>query len=99
MKVRITTGRGWHVDNVGEEFEVYFSEGVFYLEEERNQYGQRFIGPGYCEIVEEPKTLRDEFAMAALGGLFSNNRIEIVNYDQCSKECYKMADAMMEARK
>lgn len=45
----------------------------------------------------EQKTLRDEFAMAALTGvLASESRDSRENF---AAACYKMADAMLEARK
>lgn len=47
------------------------------------------------------KTLRDEFAMAIMGG-FAANASELVlskTPRQCAEYAYKCADAMMEARK
>ena len=46
-------------------------------------------------IVE--KTLRDEFAMAALTALLS--KPFVTKDHQLAKDCYDYADAMMEARK
>lgn len=47
-------------------------------------------------FAPEAKTLRDEFAMAALMGLLSAN-YEFT--DRIAAEIYEIADAMMEARK
>ena len=44
-------------------------------------------------IIE--KTLRDEFAMAALGGINTKD----FNPNEIAKKAYELADAMMEARK
>jgi hypothetical protein len=51
--------------------------------------------------VHDRKTLRDEFAMAALSaltGLMVNLKIEMP-HDELADKVYRMADAMMEARK
>ena len=54
------------------------------------------------EYIVMPKTLRDEFAMAALQG--ETSRTGFKDYDgpgpvEMAVACYKLADAMMEARK
>ena len=51
------------------------------------------------EQQEDKETLRDKFAMAALTGkLASSNLNHNYSYETLAKYCYKMADAMMEAR-
>lgn len=53
----------------------------------------------FKEQSNQQKTLRDEFAMAALSWfLASPNRTDRY-YDNIAAASYKMADAMMEARK
>ena len=47
----------------------------------------------------ETKTLRDEFAMAALMGLMAHPTIRFDSYKAMGEDIYKYADAMMEARK
>jgi hypothetical protein len=44
------------------------------------------------------KTLRDEFAMAAMSIKYGTSGASI-DLSQMAKNCYQMADAMMEARK
>jgi hypothetical protein len=51
-------------------------------------------------ITDQPcKTLRDEFAMAALTGNMANPNIRFQSFDEMATESYQMADAMMKARK
>jgi len=45
----------------------------------------------------EQKTLRDEFAMAALTGVLASDVRD--SRENFAAKCYKMADAMLEARK
>ena len=47
----------------------------------------------------ETKTLRDEFAMAALMGIMAHPTIGFETKEEMGKEMYIVADAMMEARK
>lgn len=56
-------------------------------------------------IVNEPeqkeqseKTLRDEFAMAAIQGLLSDNDVSFETNKEIATACYALADAMMKAR-
>jgi hypothetical protein len=52
------------------------------------------------EVMEPMRTLRDEFAMAALNGSLANSRFDTdFTMRQVAKACYVTADAMMEARK
>ena len=44
------------------------------------------------------KTLRDEFAMAALTGLLADPRLVGMTYATYAGEAYTYADAMLEAR-
>ena len=46
---------------------------------------------------EPPKTLRDEFAIAAMSGLVFNKGLELTLED--INGCYELADSMMEVRK
>ena len=46
---------------------------------------------------QDVKTLRDEFAMAAITGIMATySKIETL---ECAKEAYQIADAMLETRK
>lgn len=47
---------------------------------------------------DEKKTLRDEFAMAALSGLIARAYSES-DWEKLPIICYKLADAMLKARK
>lgn len=59
-------------------------------------------GPHLCAnpaVRYEPPTLRDQFAMAALTGLWSTCvQGEPLDTRRCASLCYKQADAMMIAR-
>lgn len=48
---------------------------------------------------EPIKTLRDEFAMSALSGLLARTDYEKFDPDEWANQAYKIADAMLEARK
>lgn len=48
-------------------------------------------------VVDDPKALRDKFAMAALVTL-CNSRHEIYGPEHVAKVSYEYADAMMKAR-
>jgi hypothetical protein len=50
------------------------------------------------EPSPETKTLRDEFAMAALTGLLAAGDCHAFNSKEMAAEAYRQADAMMEAR-
>lgn len=60
-----------------------------------------------CDIADckahaprcKPKSLRDEFAMAALIGALSAPIWQYTEQNEVAKAAYKYADAMMEARK
>lgn len=58
-------------------------------------------GPGIEMVVHgEPACLRDQLAMAALQGTLASDT-EDFRFDSCEETaawCYKMADAMLEAR-
>ena len=47
----------------------------------------------------ETKTLRDEFAMAALTGLMADPQFKFIDFNDHAEGLYRIADAMMEARK
>lgn len=55
------------------------------------------------ELLYPPKTLRDEFAMAALQGAWAANQLEggtdSFRWPELAKRCYAAADEMMKARK
>ena len=64
--------------------------------------------PGKIQIMEPQMTLRDQFAMAAMTGDWAAQELEThVFADECSDTLlskaatmyYRMADAMLEARK
>lgn len=63
--------------------------------------GSLFGGPQQIRIMEPMKTLRDEFAMAALTGLISTATAKIGASDirAVTFLSYQLADSMMEARK
>ncbi|WPH65967.1 hypothetical protein Mulvp2_20 [Enterobacter phage Mulvp2] len=46
-----------------------------------------------------PPTLRDQFAMSALQGLLVNNWRSEMNDELFTQRAYRLADAMLEARK
>jgi len=54
-----------------------------------------------CEIMHsaEGMTLRDYFAAAAFQGLLINGHHKNVRYSYIAQDAYKLADAMIEARK
>ncbi len=51
---------------------------------------------GGFEMTE--KTLRDEFAMAALNGMASRLTLSCLYDIDCTKQAYKLADAMLAER-
>lgn len=61
------------------------------------QSTEYFIGKSEKQLPEE-KTLRDEFAMAALTGLIANPQ-NMNALKQNAEAAYRYADAMLEARK
>lgn len=46
-----------------------------------------------------PPTLRDQFAMSALQGILANQQCVSFEPDALSRRAYRLADAMLEARK
>ena len=52
---------------------------------------------GDCWRTEYGMDLRDYFAAKAMQGLLSNERIATI--DEFTVKCYRIADAMMKARK
>lgn len=67
-------------------------------------YGYHVLGdnPSYLrnrkEVAEAP-TLRDQFAMAALTGFCAPHDEDWEDYETMAIHAYRVADAMMEARK
>lgn len=60
--------------------------------------------PAQIQILEPVRTLRDEFAMAAMQGLFAGNSdefwVDVSREDlKTHTHAYKWADRMLEARK
>lgn len=59
--------------------------------------------PSNIQIMEPVRTLRDEFAMAAMQGLFSASYdefwVEVKPDIKTTQQAYKWADAMLEVRK
>ncbi len=52
------------------------------------------------DAYHDPKTLRDELAMAALTGLLSASKgAGVINGDELARNAYRFADAMLAARK
>ena len=56
--------------------------------------------PQYYLVTEQPPSLRDRFAMAALTGMLADPGIQVGgSIDKITaKLCYGLADAMMQAR-
>jgi len=50
-----------------------------------------------AQLKDKP-TLRDQFAMVALGRLIQRTNQPITDVDKCTSLAYEFADAMMEAR-
>lgn len=62
-------------------------------------YECSFVFRQYIEEEKElPKSLRDEFAMAALQGLLANPQGKAGHWKEAAKGAYKAADAMMKER-
>lgn len=52
-----------------------------------------------ANFTQPVKTLRDEFAMAALNGaIAANSNYRPVSYDDLAADCYSVADAMLKER-
>jgi len=70
------------------------------LIEKQIQYVQQMMTP---RMIVEERTLRDQFAMAALTGLLANPKLAPTILQKGAswfdKNAYEYADAMMEARK
>ena len=59
-----------------------------------------FTGQQKIRVMEPVKTLRDEFAMAALCGFLSNTDTDLSKPNTVfARVSYQFADAMMESRK
>ena len=78
----------WHCDDCEEEFYCL---------------GKAFLQSGPLTIMEPRATLLDQFAMAAMQGLFSASADEFwINIQACQNttaQAYEWADEMMKARK
>lgn len=62
------------------------------------------VGEAVLDLFESlapsaPPTLRDQFAMSALQGLLANQQCVSFEPDALSRRAYRLADAMLEARK
>ena len=55
--------------------------------------------PNLGHRVADGMTLRDYFAAKVLGGCASITGVDFGTVDDVAKTCYRLADAMMEARK
>lgn len=66
--------------------------------ETRNAVSHLQAAESLHEISVNTPTLRDQFAMSALQGLLANQGFYI-EPDKLSHHAYRLADAMMEARK
>ena len=53
----------------------------------------------HLEYADKGMTLRDYFSEAALQGLLINGHHKNVRYSTIAEDAYKLADAMIEARK
>ena len=49
--------------------------------------------------IKKDEELRDAFAIAALQGHLANGRLEFKNDAAMCQSCFRIADAMLEARK
>jgi hypothetical protein len=65
------------------------------LIEKQIQYVQQMMTP---RMIVVERTLRDEFAMAALTGLCADPDLSPLS-ERVAEHAYRLADAMMEARK
>ncbi|SET42296.1 Protein of unknwon function [Oceanobacillus limi] len=60
MKIRITEGRGWYTDKVGEVFDVVGRWGSHkYIVNNNGDTENYFVSDGYCEIVDESNSEAD----------------------------------------
>lgn len=66
--------------------------------ETRNSMSHIQAAESLHEISVNTPTLRDQFAMSALQGLLANQGLYI-EPDDLSRHAYRLADAMLEARK
>lgn len=66
--------------------------------ETRNAVSHTQAAESLHEISVNTPTLRDQFAMSALQGLLANQGLYI-EPDELSRHAYRLADAMLEARK
>jgi hypothetical protein len=81
--------------------EVYVSDTPPAVQETEAEWRARLLaaGPGPFIEVHDRKTLRDEFAMAALKTMLGDSDYFELSPDQMAVKAYRQADAMMEARK
>lgn len=66
--------------------------------EKNDTISNRQAAESLHEISVNTPTLRDQFAMSALQGLLANQGLYI-EPDELSRRAYRLADAMLEARK
>lgn len=80
---------------------VYHPQGEYKdrFEPQYDLISEVYVSDTPPENAPETKTLRDEFAMAALMGLMAHPTIRFDSYKAMGKDIYNAADAMMEARK
>ncbi len=81
--------------------EVYVSDTPPAVQETEAEWRARLLaaGPGPLIEVHDRKTLRDEFAMAALKAMLGHSDYSELSPAQMAVEAYRQADSMMEARK
>lgn len=60
---------------------------------------ERSNSVSHLQAAESLPTLRDQFAMSALQGILANQGYYIEPADELSRHAYRLADAMLEARK
>jgi hypothetical protein len=81
--------------------EVYVSDTPPAVQETEADWRAKLLaaGPGPFLEYHDRKTLRDEFAMAALKAMLGHSDYSELSPAQMAVEAYRQADAMLEARK
>ncbi len=81
MKVKITIPDAWYTDKVGCIYDVYSEDDedlgqIYLLIKEKDTYGQRFITPDNCEVVEEIEEIKRD--AKRWNALINSGRIRIL---------------------
>ena len=57
------------------------------------------VAIGQTTADSKGMSLRDWFAGKVIQGMYTNQRFDDVDYDECARVAYRQANEMMEARK